>query len=329
MSRLMEPDTESRIPMTKASYLLILLVCFSSCCMAQTQKASTGTAPVALTVQAPPAIQISPGDQISVNVFDIPDLSVDNARVSQGGTVSLPVAGPIHVAGMTADEAAHYIEHELVVLGLVLHPTVTVSLGQSVGQGATIMGQVASPGIYPTFGSRRLLDMLTLAGGVTPSAGKLVTIIHRGDPQHPVHVGLAESSAGLRSQANPIILPGDTVVVAKAGIIYMVGAVGHPGGYLINNNEHLTLLQALALAGGNAPAAKLNSAILIRKLPTGTEAIHLNLKKLYEDKQADFLVADGDILYMPSSFVKSALFFQAAEVGAQLANTAVITSTVF
>jgi len=230
---------------------------------------------------------------------------------------------------MTADEAAHYIEHELVVLGLVLHPTVTVSLGQSVGQGATIMGQVASPGIYPTFGSRRLLDMLTLAGGVTPSAGKLVTIIHRGDPQHPVHVGLAESSAGLRSQANPIILPGDTVVVAKAGIIYMVGAVGHPGGYLINNNEHLTLLQALALAGGNAPAAKLNSAILIRKLPTGTEAIHLNLKKLYEDKQADFLVADGDILYMPSSFVKSALFFQAAEVGAQLANTAVITSTVF
>jgi len=297
--------------------------------MAQAQEPAAGMTPEALTVQAPPAIQISPGDQISVQIFDIPELSVENARVSQDGTVSLPVAGPIHVAGMTADQAAHHIEHELVVQGLVLHPTVTVSLGQSVGQGATIMGQVASPGIYPTFGSRRLLDMLTLAGGVTPSAGKLVTIIHRSDPQHPVHVGLAQNAAGLRSQSNPIILPGDTVVVAKAGIVYVVGAVGHPGGYLINNNEHLTLLQALALAGGNAPAAKLGSAILLRKLPNGTEAIHLNLKKVYEDKQADFLVADGDILYLPSSILKSSTFFEAGTLGAQLANTAIISSTVF
>jgi polysaccharide export outer membrane protein len=297
--------------------------------MARAQQSAANDAAEALTVQAPPAIHISPGDQISVDIFDVPELSADNARVSQDGTVSLPVAGPIHVAGMTANQAAHYIEHELVAQGLVLHPTVTVSLGQSVGQGATIMGQVTSPGIYPTYGSRRLLDMLTLAGGVAPSAGKLVTIIHRDDPQHPVHIGLAQNSAGLRSQANPIILPGDTVVVAKAGIIYMVGAVGHPGGYLINNNEHLTLLQALALAGGDAPAAKLGSAILLRKMPSGTEAIHLNLKKIYENKQADMLVADGDILYLPSSIVKSAIFFQAASTAAQLANSAFISTTVF
>jgi polysaccharide export outer membrane protein len=314
--------------MIKASYLLILLVLLSPYCTARAQQAASGLAPEALAAQAPPAILISPGDQISVEVFDIPDLSVESARVSQDGTVSLPVAGPIHVAGMTADQAAQYIEHELVVQGLVLHPTVTVSLGQSVGQGATIMGQVANPGIYPTYGSRRLLDMLTLAGGVTPSAGKLVTIIHRNDPHHPVHIGLAQNSAGLRAQVNPIIQPGDTVVVAKAGIIYMVGAVGHPGGYLINNNEHLTLMQALALAGGNAPAAKLRSAILLRKVPNGTEAIHLNLKKIYENKQADLLVADGDILYLPSSIVKSAVFFQAATVAAQLADVAIISTTV-
>src|SRR5579875_2038573 len=252
MNRLMERDTESKIPMKKASYLLILLVFLLPCGRAQEQSSASSPEPPPLTVQTPPAIRIAPGDEITVNVFDIPDLSVDNARVGQDGTVDLPVAGPIHVAGMTTDQAASHIEHELVAKGLVLNPAVTVSLGESLGQGATIMGEVRSPGIYPTFGSRRLLDMLTLAGGISPSAGKLVTIIHRDDPHHPVRIGLAENAAGLRAQQNPIILPGDTVVVAKAGIIYVVGAVGRPGGYLINNNEHLTLIQALSLAGGEA-----------------------------------------------------------------------------
>lgn len=315
--------------MIKASYLLILLVCFSSYGVARAQQQPASVDPEALAVQAPPAIQIAPGDQISVDVFDIPDLSVDSARVGQDGTVDLPVAGPIHVAGMTADQAAHYIEHELVIKGLVLHPTVTVSVGQSVGQGATVMGQVATPGIYPTFGTRRLLDMLTLAGGVTPSAGKLVTIIHRDDPHQPVHIALAQNTAGLRAQENPVIQPGDTVVVAKAGIIYVVGAVGHPGGYLIDNNQHLTLLQALALAGGDATSAKLSRAVLLRKLPTGTEAMRLNLKKIYEGQDADFQVADGDILYVPSSFLKSVLFFESVEVAAQIANSAALYTNIF
>lgn len=290
----------------RARLLGIALICLSlgSAGMAQQNVSS---AP-AMQQEAPPAIQIGPGDVIGVDVFDIPELSVQQVRVSQNGTVDIPVAGPIHVAGMTPEQAAVYIESQLKEKGLVLHPAVTVSLGNVASQGANIMGQVQNPGIYPTYGSRRLLDMLTIAGGVTNGAGKLVTIIHRDAPHHPVHIALAQNSAGLKTQANPIILPGDTVIVAKSGIVYVVGDVGHPGGYLIDNNERITLLQALSLAGGTQFTARLKDAKLIRSLPQGKEEISMNLKRIYEGKQADIRVDDGDIIYVPTSGLKTFIY---------------------
>ena len=278
----------------------------------------------AMEVQQAPPIAIGPGDSIAITVFDVSELSGE-FRVSQSGLVDMPLIGKVNVAGLTADQAAEEIQAKLKSGGFVLHPQVTVLISQYTTQGADVMGQVSKPGIYPTLGKRRLLDMITLAGGVTNSAGNLVTIIHRKDPHHPEYLALAQTAQGYKLQANPIILPGDTIVVQKSGIVYILGDVGRPGGYLINNNEPLSLMQALTLAGGNTVTSNIRQVRLIRKVPSGREEVKLNLKKIYLGKEADIRVDDGDIVYVPSSNVKT-LIYRGFNGLTTTANTAVIAS---
>jgi polysaccharide export outer membrane protein len=250
-----------------------------------------------------PTIAIGAGDQIDIEIFDTPELS-GPLRVSQTGEVNMPVLGNIQVAGLTPNQAARKIEAELKSRGILIEPHVTVSIAEYASQGATVTGEVHVPGVYPTLGSRRLLDMIALAGGVSPTAGRVATIVHRDDPQHPVNIALVPNNNYLGAQQNPVILPGDTVVIGKAGIIYILGDVGKAGGYLIDNNERLSLLQALSLAGGWTKTSAQSRVILIRKVPEGREEIKLDLAHMVRGQLADIAVNNGDILFVPSSIGK-------------------------
>lgn len=300
---------------------ICLLLLSATACHAQSQTVSPDVASLnSSAATAAPAIEIGPGDILDVKVYDIPELS-GQFRVSQTGRIDMPLIHKVKVAGLTADESASMIAHKFKSGGYVLHPQVIVQVTMFLTQGADVMGQVHTPGIYPTLGTRRLLDMLTLAGGVTPSAGNLVTIIHRKDPHHPVYLALAQSAAGYRVQKNPVILPGDTIVVQKSGIVYIMGAVGRPGGYLVNNNERLTLMEAISLAGGTTVTSKMKDVRLIRKVNSGKEVIRLNLKKIYQGKEADVAINDGDIVFIPTSAVK-AFVYQGFSGLSTVANTA-------
>jgi polysaccharide export outer membrane protein len=254
-----------------------------------------------------PAILIGPGDLLSVVVFETPELST-SARVNQDGDANIPVLGAVHVAGLTTQEASVSVENAYRTRGLLLDPHVTVSETEFASQGATVLGEVRSPGVYPTLGSRRLLDMISLAGGVSTTAGRIASIVHRGDPSHPVQIALQPTPASMHAQINPVILPGDTVVIAKAGVVYVIGDVLRPGGILVDNNERLSVIEALSLAGGLNKTAALSQTRLIRKLPAGREEVDLDLKHVLYGKQADVLVSDGDILYVPSSLGKTFLY---------------------
>lgn len=258
-------------------------------------------------VDVPPTILIGPGDMLNVVVFETPELSA-TVRVNQDGDANLPVLGPVHVAGLNSQEASTALEDAFRTRGLLLNPHITVSETEFASQGATVLGEVRSPGVYPTLGSRRLLDMISLAGGVSTTAGRLVSVIHRGDAQHPVQIALQPTPASLHAQQNPVVLPGDTVVVAKAGVIYIIGDVLRPGGILVDNNERLSVIEALSLAGGMNKTAALSQTKLVRKLPAGREEVDLDLKHILYGKQADVLVSDGDILFVPSSVGKTFLY---------------------
>lgn len=248
---------------------------------------------------------IGAGDVLDVEVFDTPELSLATAHVGNDGTVTLPVLGIVQVGGLNVDQAARKVEAALRTRGIMLQPHVTVSIVENAAQNATLLGEVKVPGVYSTTGGRRLLDLIALAGGFSPLAGRVVTIAHRDDPHHPMIIFVVPKATDLGSQRNPVIQPGDTIMVGKAGIIYILGDVKKPGGFLVDNGEHISLLEALSLAGGWNQEASLSKAELIRKAPQGHKEMTLDLKHVLKGEQANIQVEDGDILFIPSSLGKT------------------------
>jgi polysaccharide export outer membrane protein len=269
--------------------------------------AGAGQAAMAEGGDTAPLIRIGPGDLLNVIVFETPELST-SVRVNQDGQANLPVLGMVNLAGLSANEASKVIEQAYKSHGLLLDPHVSVFVAEYASQGASILGEVRAPGVYPTLGTRRLMDMLSLAGGVAPTAGKVATIIHQGDPAHPEQIAIQPTPASLHAQVNPIIQPGDTIVVAKSGVVYVIGDVLRPGGILVDNNERLSVIEAVSLAGGMNKTAAMSKTKIIRRLPTGREEVDLDLKHILYGKQADVLISDGDILFIPSSIGKTFLY---------------------
>jgi polysaccharide export outer membrane protein len=265
-------------------------------------------APTAVKVEAPGpphALRINSGDLLDVGVFDTPELS-GKLRVDESGQIAIPVAGPMKVAGMTAEEAGAAIEAKLREADMMKDPHVTVFISEFATQGVTVTGEVKSPGIYPLLGSHGLVDVLTAAGGVSQSSGRMVSVTHKSDPAHPEMIRLASKPGEI--VANVDIQPGDTVVVSRAGVAYVVGDVAKAGGFLIEGNDRLTVLEIMALAGGTTRTSAKDKARLIRKSPNGREEMPIPLKAMLMGKVKDMPVEDGDILFVPSSGGKAALY---------------------
>lgn len=254
----------------------------------------------------PPALRIAAGDLVAIDVFDTPELSA-KLRVSEKGDIDLPVAGSLHVGGLTAEEAAVDVEQRLRDDNILKHPHVEVFIQEYATQGVSVLGEVKNPGIYPELGSHSLLDFISVAGGITATAGKLVSVTHKNDPDHPTVVSV-DSSPDVAKRASIAIQPGDTIVVSRSGIVYVVGDIGKPGGFLIENNERLTAVQAVALAQGANKTAALNKSKLIRKTPNGHEEITVQLGRVLAGKEIDPRLEDGDILFVPPGKLKPAVY---------------------
>lgn len=249
-------------------------------------------------------LRIGGGDLLNISVYGLPDFAQD-VRVNSSGDAYLPLVGYVQLAGLTPDQAQAVIENRLREGGFVNSPHVTVFLKEYVNQSATVTGEVNRPGVYPMLGSRRLLEVLANAGGVTTRAGKYVTITHRDHPDEPVKVTLP-SDLAKSPKDNVEIFPGDTVVVNRAGVVYVVGEVQRPSGLVMDNYERMTVMQAIALVGGTTSVAAMNSAKLIRTTPTGRQELELPLKKILYAKQADVDLKPDDIIFVPGSFGKKA-----------------------
>jgi len=260
-------------------------------------------APAATEASATP-LRIAGGDLLSFSVYGIPDLAQD-IRIGNAGDVYLPLIGYVQLAGLTLDQAQTVIENRLREGEFVKNPHVALSLKDYVNQSAIVTGEVNRPGIYPIMGSRRMLEVLAAAGGLTPRAGKTVTITHRDHPEEPVKVDLPGDLAK-SPKDNIEILPGDTLLVNRAGLVYVVGEVQRPAGLVMDNYEKMTVMQAIALVGGPTSVASMNGARLIRTTATGREEMHLKLNRMLSAKQADIPLQPEDIIFVPSSFGKKA-----------------------
>lgn len=274
------------------------------------QPTAASAAPLASASQPAEALPKTPtvpvigaGDLLRVSVLGAPD-SDQEVRVDSKGNIFLNFIGVVSVAGQTTEEAQSEIAKKYVAGGFYTNPQVSVFAKEYVTQGVSVLGEVQRPGVYSVLGARSLFDVLSLAGGTTQKAGKLISITHRETPQSPTTVSLSNDSAeSIRS--NVAIYPGDTIVVSKAGMVYVSGDVHRPSAVAMDNSS-MTVLQAIAVAEGVNPNASLNNARLIRTTPNGRQEIPLRLKDMLESKSPDVRLQAEDIIFVPNSAAKTA-----------------------
>src|SRR5579863_4654610 len=245
-------------------------------------------------------VKLGPEDLIEVSVYNVPELA-SKVRVSNSGDIYLPLIDYVHVDGLTQEEAQTLIQKRLEDGGFVRSPHVSIFVDEAASQGVTVIGEVGKPGIYPDVADHKLYEVISEACGFTSAASRKIAVIRRNQPE-PIRVELPRNLADDLS-GNIDIMPGDTITVPRAPIVYVVGDVGRPAGLLVDNGS-LTVLQALALAGGTNHTAKLGGARIIRKGANGMFETKVEIKKMLEAKSPDVTLQADDILFVPVSGAK-------------------------
>ena len=217
----------------------------------------------------------------------------------------MPLVGYIRIAGLSSSEAEGAIEAQLRQNKILNDPQVSVYVKEYTSSGISVAGEVAKPGFYSALGPHRLFDVLQAAGGPTDKAANEAVISHR-DQGNATTVHISKDPAEMAA-SNVDLQPGDTVVVPRAGIVYVLGEVTRPGGYVLNSSGGITVLQVVAVAGGPTHIAAGGKTRLLRRTENGFQEQHINLKKLLRGKAHDVSVRDQDILFVPSSAIKEAM----------------------
>ncbi len=250
------------------------------------------------------ALVLGPGDELEVTVFGAPDLS-GRTRVSNDGNISIPLIGYLRVAGLSSSEAEATIEAQLRKNNILNDPHVSVYAKEYTSSGISVAGEVAKPGFYSVLGPHRLFDVLQAAGGTNDRAANKV-VISRRDQTDPITLSISKDPAQMAS-SNIELRPGDTVVVPRAGIVFVLGEVTRPGGYVLNSTGGVTVLQVVAVAGGTTHLASAGKTRLLRRTDNGFQEQQIDVKKLLRGKIRDIAVQDQDILFVPTSGITSAM----------------------
>ncbi len=250
----------------------------------------------------PETLLIGPGDLLHITIFREDNLE-QKVRVKDSGEVALQLIGRVEVKGLPPAEAAERIARRYKDGGFLNQPQVAVFVEESVTQRAAVLGEVVRPGLVPLTSSRSLLDVLSEAGGLTTVADRHITIRHPG--QQPTTVFLSNKADKALAAADILVQPGDTILVPKAGIVYVLGDVGRPGGFVMQDDAQLSLLQALSLAAGANKTAAENNARLLRKVNGTVTEQPLALKAIERGKRADPQLEADDIVFVPFSMLKN------------------------
>lgn len=293
--------------------------------------------------EAAPDYVIGPGDLLSIVVYDAPDLSRD-VRVTAKGFIQLPLLpDPIQADGRTPEELAAVLAHEFQERQILRNPQVTVLVKEFKSRPVAVLGAVKRPQMVPVLGPMNLLQVLSAVEGLTDDAGNFIYVTRGAglrelpatpqqvtEPENPgprtLVVNVRDLMEMRDASANVRIYAGDMITVPRAGIIYVVGAVNKPGGFLLRDRrEQVSVLQAVALAENMTGYARPGDALIIRR-PPGTdkeETIEVDVGRIMARKGPDTYLQENDILFIPDSPVKKGLR-RAAEAAIQITTGLVI-----
>lgn len=264
---------------------------------------------------------LGPGDQVVVRVVDMEEFTDRSVRIDPNGFVDLPMVGRIQASGLTIDQLKDTLSSKL--SRYISAPQVTLNLSENQNQTVSVLGSVNTPGIHPLPGPRRLIDVLSLAGGLKPDAGSRVILTRQMKwGALPVTGSKVDGTGGfstvslslddLLTAATPseniFIRPGDVVSVPKADIVYVVGDVKRAGGFPLSSHPTISILQALSLAEGLDHDASPNRARILRPTPGGDgkpKEIPVDISKILAGQNPDVPLFANDVLFIPNSIMKS------------------------
>jgi polysaccharide export outer membrane protein len=252
-------------------------------------------------------------------VFEVEELSRP-AVVTPEGAISVPLIGELPVRGQTTLEIEAGLKQRYGTRYL-RDPQISVSVKDFRSQPVSVVGAVKDPGVYQLQGERRLIEVLAMAGGFTEDVGETISI-HRGgaenDETAAVRTDLLGSVAGrfdlpagadelvvsvrelltakAGGEANPIVEPHDIIRVSKAGVVYVMGAVEKPGGFVIKDQERMTVLRAVSLASGFGEHSSPQKSRVIRQSAAGKQEIFIRIKDVIEGAEPDLDLEANDIL---------------------------------
>jgi polysaccharide export outer membrane protein len=281
--------------------------------------------------EAPTDYILGAEDQISLWTPEAEELNGKALRVEGNGSLTLPLVGTLKAAGLTANQLAVEISKRLEKY--YLKPQVVVSVTEYRSQPVSVIGAVNTPGVHQVQGRKTLVEMLSLAGGTRQDAGSKIIITRRAEwGMIPVEgavmdasgefstaeIDLSAAVTAQRPQDNIAVKPNDIIAVTKARLVYVVGEVNRPAGYVLER-KGLSVAQALAMAGGLKSTAAGKDAAIIHKDEAGPkERTRVNLGEVLAGKAADIEMEPDDILFVPDSKPKKAVF-RAAEAAIQMA----------
>jgi len=281
---------------------------------------------------------LGPDDLISVHVLDADEINDKSIRVDGDGYVRLPLAGRIKAAGLTSEQLDNVIVDNLKTY--IKDPQATVSVLEFHSQRVSVLGSVKAPGIHQLEGHRTVVEVLALAGGLTDDAGttlKITRRIERGriplpsavdDPTGQFSVAdinLKEIINAKNPAQNILVAPDDIISVPRAKMVYVIGTVPKPGGYILGEDASFSILRALSLAGGIDRGANAKDARILRQVPgnENREEIPVNLKTIMAGQAKDVPLQPEDILFVPANGAKTAAG-RAAEAALQVTTGLII-----
>ena len=263
------------------------------------------------------AYRIGRGDLIEVSVFGLPEMTAVE-RVSPGGTIALSLVGETQVEGLTVNELRHKAAE--LYRRYVRNPQVRVQVSEYEASKVSVLGEVINPGSRPLKSTAPLLtEVIAQAGGRTPNAGTRIVLIPafaagvaseqrdaakveaRVGEQAAVEIEFEEITGS--ADRPPVMIPvvaGDTIIVPEAGTFEVDGEVMKPGSYRLS--PRLSLLGAVAAAGGLTYSAKVNEVEVIRDFGSGRKAaMRVDLEKIALQQGDDVKLQSGDVVRVPSA----------------------------
>ena len=283
---------------------------------------------------------LGPEDEISIRVAEIDEISDKAFRIDPAGFIDLALVGRVHAAGLTVDQLRNVLEAEF--KKYVDSPRITINVQDYRSEPVSILGEVTSPGVHQLRGPKRLIDIMSMAGGLKADAGQKLTITRelkwgmlplpnaRADMSGQFSSGDIELDGltnGTNPQANILVFPNDVISVSKAAIVYVLGEVKKAGGFSLQSHEQISLIRALSMAEGMTHDAAPKRAMILRASAGDnkgqTHETQVDVRMILAGKAPDPQLRADDILFVPNSASTSAMK-RAAEAAVQIATGVVI-----